>query len=67
MTRLDSILRALQPLLQETNEHLSPADQDTVYRALLDHVRARRPESVGYLSQLPPPGEVIRDPREVKS
>lgn len=65
MTRLDAILRALQAALKES-EQLDPADQDVVYRALLDTVRARRPESVGFLSQLPAPGEAIRDPREVK-
>jgi hypothetical protein len=62
VSRLDAILATLQSVIKVIDESLDPADQDVAYRALLDHVRARRPESVGFLSQLPPPGP-IRDPR----
>ncbi len=60
-----AILRTFQGGFAATDT-LDPDEQDLVYRAVLDHVRARRPESVGFLSQLPPPGEVIRDPRGAK-
>ncbi|MDX2091080.1 MAG: hypothetical protein SFX73_24685 [Kofleriaceae bacterium] len=62
MSRVDAVLAVLQSAIRTTDEALDPHEQDIVYRALLDHVRARRPESVGFLSQLPPPGP-IRDPR----
>jgi hypothetical protein len=58
---LAAILESLRAAMSGA-EDLDPHEQDVVYRAVLDHVRARRPESVGFLSQLPPPG-VIRDPR----
>ncbi len=65
MSNLDAVLQVIQSALKAA-ETLDPADQDTLYRALLDTVRPRRPESVGFLSQLPPPGTPIVDPREAK-
>ncbi len=62
MTRLPAILEVLRSAFTST-ESLDPADQDVVYRAVLDTVRARRPESVGCLGQLPPPTDRIVDPR----
>lgn len=65
MSRVDAILAVLHSAIKTTDESLAPHEQDLVYRALLDHVRARRPESVGFLSQLPPPDpDLIRDPRK---
>lgn len=63
--RLGAILEVMRAALAST-ERLDPADQDRVYSAVLAHVRARRPGSVGCLGQLPPPSEVIRDPRGLR-
>ena len=62
--RVDAVLAVLQSAIK-TTDALDPHEQDAVYRALLDHVRARRPESVGWLGELPAPG-LIRDPRPTK-
>ena len=62
MSRTAAIIEVFRSAFAST-EQLDPSDADVVYRAVLDHVRARRPESVGCLGVLPPPGEVIRDPR----
>ena len=53
----------MRAALAITDEKLDPGEQDVVYRAVLDHVRARRPESVGFLSELPPPEAPVVDPR----
>ena len=60
--RLDAILRTFRGAFDAV-ERLDPAEADIAFRAVLDHVRARRPESVGCLGTLPAPGEAIRDPR----
>lgn len=62
MSRLPAVLKVLQSTFV-TVESLDPADQDVVYRAVLDHVRARRPESCGVLGVLPKPEQPICDPR----
>lgn len=61
-SRFASILE-LQRQVFAAIDTLDPAEADIAYRAVLDHVRARRPESVGCLGQLPEPGERIADPR----
>lgn len=58
-----AILEMLRAALATTDERLMPAERDLVYASLLAHIRARRPESVSPLGTLPPPAEVIRDPR----
>ena len=60
-----NVQRTLRAALAITDE-LDPDEQDVVYRAVLDHVRSRRPESVGYLSQLPEPESPVVDPRSVR-
>ena len=62
MSRLAAILEVLRSTCA-TIETLDPGEQDIAYRALLDEVRSRRPESVGFLGNLPAPTEPIRDPR----
>ncbi len=40
-----------------------PAEVEAIVCSLVAHLRSWRPESVSPLGVLPPPGEVIRDPR----
>ncbi len=49
-----------------TIDSLDPEEQDHIIGALVADLRARRPVAVSCLSTLPPPGEVIRDPRTVQ-
>lgn len=63
MSRLPAILGVFRTTFAAV-ESLDPSEQDVVYMAVLAHVRARRPESVGCLGTLPPPGAPIKDPRE---
>lgn len=51
--------------LEDLREHerQQPHEVETIVSSLVAHLRAWRPESVSPLGTLPPPGEVIRDPR----
>lgn len=62
--RADAIVEVIRTALRATDEALAPAEADQVYAAIVAHVRARRPVSVSPLGTLPPPSELIRDPRE---
>jgi hypothetical protein len=44
-------------------DKLDPDDVDQIVLAVVGHLRQLRPEQFGCLSKLPPPGELIRDPR----
>ncbi len=61
--RAAAIIEVIRSALHTADESLTPADADLVYGAIVAHVRARRPVAVSPLGVLPPPGEVIRDPR----
>ena len=58
-----AILEQLRGALAAVDQDFEPDAQERIYRALVAHVRSRRPDSVVPLGTLPPPGEVIRDPR----
>jgi hypothetical protein len=44
-------------------EKTAPGDVDAIVSIVVAHVRSWRPESISPLGTLPPPTEIIRDPR----
>lgn len=56
------VLRSVLVQLDELAK-VEPAEVDQIVIALVAHLRAWRPESVSPLGTLPPPTEIIRDPR----